>query len=87
MSIASGGKELAPNKGKLIAFEELPKQEILDEIDESYHFQGSYEHHELASQPMPNVSEITEEMPCHFSCCRNDFYENEVLEVFQICRH
>ena len=79
---ASGGKELALNKGKLIAFEDLPKQEILDEIDESYHFQGTYEHHELSNQLIPNIYEITEEMLFHFSGCHNDFYDNETLEVF-----
>ena len=32
-------EELGPNKGKIIVFENLPSQNILDEIDNVYHFE------------------------------------------------
>ena len=30
--------KIAPNKGRMVAFEELPKQEALYELDELYHY-------------------------------------------------
>ena len=82
MEKAPEGKDLAiaPNKGKLVAFEDLPKQEVLDELDELYHFTSYYS--KPVSNQIPNVPEITEEMPCLFSCCRDTFYEDEILESF-----
>ena len=41
-----------------------------------------YYHYSQDTTNYPNVSEITQEMPCHFSCCRNEFYEEEIMEVF-----
>ena len=45
MSKPSEEKELGLIKGKIIAFENLPNQNTLDEIDDSYHFKITYDHY------------------------------------------
>ena len=39
MESSSEGKETDPNKGTLIAFDRIPKQEQRDELEESYGFE------------------------------------------------
>ena len=72
--------EIAPNKGRMVASEELPKQEVLDELDELYHYASHYS--KPVSNQIPNVPETTKEMSCLFSCCRDTFNEDEIIESF-----
>ena len=68
------GKKIAPNKGTLIAFQEIPKQIERDEIDEEYGFESFY--------TSINKRDEEETKPCFISSDNDCFYDNELYDMF-----
>ena len=68
------GKKIAPNKGTLIAFQEIPKQIERDEIDKEYGFESFY--------PSINKKDEEETKPCFISSGNDCFYDNEIYDMF-----
>ena len=75
MAKPSEGKKIAPNRGKIISFENLKVPKSPDEI---------YSYTDTVLLPPPTEHEIHKEMQCKFSCCRDEafFSDPEVIESF-----
>ena len=75
MDKPSEGK--SPNKGKLIAFDKLEVPTMHDEI---YQYDTTIE-----TIPPPDAKKLHKQMPCKFSCCRNEpdiLTDPELFESF-----
>ena len=77
MERPSGGKS-SPRKGKVIAFENLPKPTVLDEKDEDSHYIDSYFYIHIPQSNNNNNPIIN----CHFIECKEPLINNEVYECF-----
>ena len=75
MAKPSEGKKIAPNRGKIISFENLKVPKSPDEI---------YSYTDNVLLPPPTEHEIHKEMQFKFSCCRDEafFSDPEVVESF-----
>jgi len=76
MEPPSEGKSIGPGKGKVIAFDQIPKQIERDEIDEAYNYDMEYNVSDLNG-----ISQNTKS--CFASESKNYFYDDEeILDMF-----
>ena len=75
MESPSEGKEVVPGKGKIIAFESIPKQIERDELEEAFGYEYLF-----STIDKKGISDETKS--CFISECKNQFYDDGIMEIF-----
>ena len=69
------GKDIKPGKGKIIAFEHIPKQIERDELDEAHGYESTF----ISKNNIDNANPTES---CYMSEIKSNFYDDEIMEMF-----